>query len=291
MPDTKVTFFFNDRLQDYGWTETWWYSGSTNTDDGYDAATPLAQARCNLLGVGVILSDIRVSLSTTPQQSRLYAGLPASLNAEGHPFYSGAVGPTFDFEESPAVALECIKVTTNGPKGMLYLAGFPDPIYAANKDPRQLDGPFKNRIDAFRAAIKAGKWGYYSRSIVNPAAAIGIIGATQAGDRLNLLTTGVGTLTVGSKVYVKGARWKGIPQPRFGGVYSLTGVTSLPPTLQVQWQPLNGSFVYSANSATLWPLTPGVVQILGFLPTRWVSHKRGAPFKRRRGRARRRFFA
>lgn len=122
MPNWHVTFFYTDTLENVGWTENWWYSGTLSTSVTADAIT-YAQARMLLAMDTSFLNQIRVC-NVDPPRDSLYLDLTGVTGLQGN--YNHTTVPPAGLGDALLIRRD---VATRNLFGHIFLRSTPAAIF------------------------------------------------------------------------------------------------------------------------------------------------------------------
>lgn len=296
----RVTVFLQQA--DFGWSETWWNEGTAYGNIA-DKVNTMLEKRANLLSQRVSFGGVRFATDGVQRSSRLILpgerildGQKVVVPASGFRADAPSIGAGEDRETYDQVraALQIEVVAFGQRMGLRYMAGIPDQVSLTEPAVLDTGHPPKwwEAFKSWQSAMKAGAWRIrYTKKAggtavgpvarwVKQGAAPGLWGAVT----LNTATIGA---NVGDKIIVRGVRMNaaGLRSPN-GTQYVDSKVTD---------NAAGTTTFYLRNTQDLdidRAVSLGDVRKQEFdyvVPTRLDpysvgTHRRGGPFRRRRGK-------
>lgn len=234
MAAIKGTVFFtqtNPFGQVTGWSESHMVLDANDLPSALTSFGELVRARSRLLGCGVIIPYVRVSLVGLRNDSKVDRG-PDPLDTDP-PVYNRAFDQQWADISGAGVL---VRVEAVDPQYIarrsMFLKGNPDKANRTDK-PVTADAAWNSAWRTFKALLESGRYGMMAadRSGSNPVYNVTNVDATSP----YAVTIGAHTLAVGNLVRVSGIRGEDagppVVQRRLNGVFQLSAVTGTTITL------------------------------------------------------------
>ena len=301
----RITMHF--KVEEYGWSEAWLDTQSSDIGSAKARAIELAKARLKICASNTLLKALKVSLEARPS-TPLTTGDGESVDLSPLHGIGGPVSaldavkvPSTWISDHPNVSLmvEC-GVTDSRHRKKVFFAGLPDALFVTNPiraNYEAVSPPWLAHFNLLKKFLTGQGWGAWFRHLSGGLAehqpVVGIIQSTTAPGYWGIVTTTEGpALPVNTRVQLRGFKHRPWASRRWQGQWYIDSVATAagPPATRTyflrhsQLLEPGGVLNYGTIEGVLYAALP----VNSLSNPKVVTRKRGVGASPPRGRSRRR---